>query len=45
MRVAILCLLFAVAGTLPAFAGPCAGVKEQLARVSAKLTLGDVSGA
>jgi cellulose synthase operon protein C len=45
MRVAILCILFAVAGTWPAFAGPCSGVEEQLARVSAKLTLGDVSGA
>jgi tetratricopeptide (TPR) repeat protein len=45
LRGAVLCFLFGVAATWPAFAGPCSGVEDQLARVSAKLTLGDVSGA
>jgi tetratricopeptide (TPR) repeat protein len=45
MRAVVLCFLLAVALTWPAFAAPCYGVEDQLARVSAKLTLGDVSGA
>ncbi len=42
---AMLALLFVSAGVWPAFAGPCTGAETQLARISAKLTLNDVSGA
>jgi len=45
MRATALCMLFAAVSTWPAFAGPCSGAAEQLALISAKLTLGDVSGA
>jgi tetratricopeptide (TPR) repeat protein len=45
MRATVLCVLFAFAATWPALAGPCSGAQEQLARISAKLTLGDASGA
>jgi tetratricopeptide (TPR) repeat protein len=45
MRAAVLSILFAFTATWPAFAGPCSGAEEQLANVSTKLTLGDVSGA
>src|ERR1041385_262701 len=44
MRAAVFTILF-LSGTLPAFAGPCAGVETQLASISAKVTLNDVSGA
>ena len=44
MRAAALGILFA-AYTLPVFAGPCSGAEAQLARVSAKLTLGDIGSA
>ena len=44
MRAAALGILFA-ACTLPVFAGPCSGAEAQLARVSAKLTLGDIASA
>ena len=45
MRATVVCILFAAASAWPAFAGPCSGAEAQLARVSAKLTLGDVSSA
>ena len=45
MRAPIFLILFVVAGTWPAFARPCSGAEEQLVSISAKLTLGDVSGA
>jgi tetratricopeptide (TPR) repeat protein len=45
MRATVLCTLFAAVSTWPAFAGPCSGAEEQLAHISAHLTLGDVSGA
>ena len=44
MRAAALGILFA-AYTLPVFARPCSGAEAQLARVSAKLTLGDFRSA
>ena len=45
MKVTLICISFAVAVACPAFAGPCSGAEDQLARISAKLTLGDASGA
>jgi len=45
MRASVLTVLFVSAYTWPAFAGPCAGVEAQLARLSAKLTLNNVGGA
>jgi tetratricopeptide (TPR) repeat protein len=45
MRVAVLTILFAAASAWPALADSCSGADLQLARVSAKLTLGDVSSA
>jgi len=45
MRRAVFMLLLASAGSWPAFAGPCTGAETELARISAKLTLNDTSGA
>ena len=45
MRAVILCIAFAAASARCALAGPCTGAEEQLAQISTKLTLGDVSGA
>jgi tetratricopeptide (TPR) repeat protein len=45
MRAAVFAFLFVSAASWPAFAGPCTGAETELARISAKLTLNDVSGA
>lgn len=45
MRVLTLFISFAVVGARLAFAGSCSGVEDQLARISAKLTLGDATAA
>ena len=45
MRETIVCLLFALASRWPAFPEPCSGAEQQLARISADLTLGNVNAA
>src|SRR5882672_11480806 len=45
MRTVVFTFLLVSAASWPAFAGPCTGAEMQLAHISAKLTLNDVSGA
>ena len=45
MRTVVFTLLLVSAASAPAFAGPCTGAETELARISAKLTLNDVSAA
>ena len=45
MREVVVSVLFALASAWPAFPEPCSGAQPQLARISADLTLGNVSAA